>query len=62
MAKIVTIEIDEEGNQTVDLEGYQGKGCHAVQEVFARAVGQSTKAVRKPEFNKAPKNNVRVTR
>lgn len=54
MAKIITIEIDENGDQTVDLVGYKGKGCHAVQEVFERAVGRSVKVTRKPEYNVAP--------
>lgn len=49
--KIVTIEIDEAtGDQTVDLAGYQGKGCAAVQAVFERAIGKSVKVVRKPEY------------
>ena len=25
--KTVTIEIDEQGNSSIDLEGFQGKGC-----------------------------------
>jgi hypothetical protein len=59
VAKIITVEIDEAGDQTVDLAGYQGKGCAAVQAVFERAVGKSTSVVRKPEYNKATvKDNV----
>ena len=52
MAKIITVTIDENGNQSVDLAGYQGQGCHAVQQAFENAVGTSTKAVKKPEFYK----------
>lgn len=61
MAKIITVTIDEEGNPSVDLDGYQGKGCHAVQEGFERALGKSTKVVRKPEYNK-PCVNTNVVR
>ena len=52
MAKIITIEIDENGDQTVDLTGYHGKGCDAVAEVFGKAIGQTEKIVHKTEFNK----------
>ena len=50
--KIITIEIDDRGDSTVDLAGFQGKGCSAIQEGFARAVGKSDHVVRKPEFNR----------
>lgn len=32
--KIVTIEIDESGNSSIDLEGFQGKGCADVAKDF----------------------------
>jgi len=32
--KIVVIEIDEQGNSSVNLEGFQGKGCAEVAEDF----------------------------
>lgn len=54
--KIITITIDEEGDQTVDLTGYHGKGCDAVADVFGRALGETTKVVHKPEFNKPLQN------
>lgn len=50
--KLITITIDEEGNQTVDLNGYKGVGCDAVADVFGRALGTTTKVTHKPEFNK----------
>lgn len=63
MAKIVTIEIDEEtGDQTVDLAGYAGKGCSAVQQVFERAVGKSVAVTRKPEYNKVVTKKNTLTR
>jgi hypothetical protein len=53
MAKIITVTIDPEtADAEIDLAGYKGKGCHAVQEVFARDLGgESKKLVRKSEFN-----------
>ena len=32
--KIVTIEIDESGNSSIDLEGFQGNGCADVAKAF----------------------------
>jgi hypothetical protein len=44
VAKIITIEIDQEtGDITIDLEGYQGKGCAAVQEAFSRTLRPDVK-------------------
>ncbi|MBX9600030.1 MAG: hypothetical protein K2X35_03460 [Bryobacteraceae bacterium] len=40
--KIVTIEIDESGNSSIDLEGFQGKGCADV----AKALQGGDKVVR----------------
>jgi hypothetical protein len=54
--KIITITIDHEGDQTVETAGYQGKGCQAVLDVFARAVGTVEKTVHKPEYNKPAVN------
>jgi len=51
MAKEITIVIGD-GNVSVDLTGYQGKGCHAIQEGFAKAFsGKQTHATRKREYN-----------
>jgi len=32
--KMVIVEIDEQGNSTIDLEGFQGKGCGDVAKDF----------------------------
>jgi len=32
--KTVVIEIDEQGNSTIDLDGFAGKGCAAVAKAF----------------------------
>jgi hypothetical protein len=52
MAKIITVLIDENGDQSVDLAGYQGRGCSAVQKAFEDALGPSSKSIKKPEFYK----------
>lgn len=62
MAKIITIQIDEEGNQTVDLVGYHGKGCAAVARVFADAIGSSTEVKKKPEYNAVVTNKQKLMR
>ena len=49
--KIITVVIDEKGDSTVDLEGFAGKGCSAIVEAFAKAVGTSTHIEHKREFN-----------
>lgn len=62
MAKIITVEI-EKGQVSVDLAGYQGKGCHAVQEAFSRALGGKTLVDRKKlEYNKPLKTTNKLTR
>lgn len=35
--KIITIEIDDQGNSSLDLKGFQGKGCGDVAETFRGA-------------------------
>ncbi len=38
--KLIIIEIDNTtGDITVDLDGYEGKGCAAVQEAFSATLG-----------------------
>jgi hypothetical protein len=32
--KTVTIEIDEQGNSSIDLEGFHGQGCAEVAKAF----------------------------
>jgi len=48
--KIVTIEIDERGESSVDLEGFQGKGCADVAQAF-QGKDTVTRSVRKREFH-----------
>lgn len=35
--RIITIEIDDQGNSSLDLEGFQGKGCADVAEALRAA-------------------------
>ncbi len=50
--KEITIEIDEQGNVKVETDGFQGKGCGAVIEGFAKAAGASSAGmVKKSEYN-----------
>jgi Protein of unknown function (DUF2997) len=61
--RIITIEIDNStGDLTVDLEGYQGVGCSAVQEAFARTLGKTAHSEIKPEYNKLPVKTTCITR
>lgn len=41
--KIITIEIDEQGNSSIDLDGFQGQGCADVVKDFqgSDAMGQT---------------------
>ena len=51
MAKEITIVIDEQGNSTVDLAGYTGTACEAIQKAFS-AVGVTKKATKKADYYK----------
>lgn len=47
--KTITVEIDELGNSTLDLTGFEGEGCSAVAKAF-RARDQVRTERRKREF------------
>lgn len=51
--KLITMLIDPEtGDAEVETDGYKGKGCSAVQDIFTKALGGETKkTVRKSEYN-----------
>lgn len=63
MAKIVTATIDlDTAEVEVDLAGYKGKGCHALQDVFSKALGGKTVVEKKkPEFTSNVTNVRNVT-
>lgn len=48
--KIVTVEVDKNGNFSVDMAGFQGKGCKAVADAFS-AVGKVINEETKPEYH-----------
>jgi hypothetical protein len=48
--KIITLTFDDEGNPSIDLAGYKGKGCQAVQDVFGRVLGTTKSVTTKPEY------------
>lgn len=64
MAKIMTMTIDPAtGEVEVDLAGYKGKGCHAVQDVMTKALGGEVKVEKKkPEYNSPLTTKTSVTR
>lgn len=67
MAKIITATIETEGEHagevSIDLAGYKGKGCHAVQDVFTKGLGGKTLVdQKKPEFNATVTSATCVTR
>jgi hypothetical protein len=48
--KTITIEIDEQGNSSLDLEGFRGKGCGDVAKALQGA-DRVTKSEKKREFH-----------
>lgn len=50
--KIVVIEIDEKGESSIDLQGFQGKGCGDVAKAF-QGSDAVTRTVKKREFHQA---------
>lgn len=52
--QIVTVEVDKNGDLSVDMAGFQGKGCKAIAAAFD-SVGKVTKEETKPEYyNEGP--------
>ena len=47
--KLITVEIDENGNSSIDLEGFQGQGCGDVAKDF-RGADSVTQSNKKREF------------
>lgn len=48
--KTITVEIDEQGNSTLNLDGFQGKGCGEVAKAL-QGTDQVTKSEKKREFH-----------
>lgn len=47
--QIVTVEVDKNGDFTVDMVGFKGKGCKAVADAFS-AAGKVIHEDTKPEY------------
>ncbi len=47
--KLITVEIDENGNSSIDLEGFHGQGCDDVAKDF-RGCDSVNQASKKREF------------
>ena len=47
--KLITVEIDESGNSSINLEGFQGQGCGDVAKDF-RGGDSVTQSSKKREF------------
>ena len=47
--KLITVEIDENGNSSIDLEGFQGQGCGDAAKDF-RGGDSVTQSNKKREF------------
>ena len=47
--KLITVEIDENGNSSIDLEGFHGRGCGDVARDF-RGGDSVTQSNKKREF------------
>jgi hypothetical protein len=63
MAKIAVVTYGPHGEVEVDLNGFQGQGCHAIQEALSKDLGGDVqKEVKKAEFNKPLTKTTCVTR
>lgn len=56
MAKTINVDIDSEGNVSVDIIGGTDSSCKAVADAFKK-LGKVTKDVKKPEFYRSPNQN-----
>ena len=59
MAKIIKVNIDETGNFSVDLTGFNGSGCADIIKMFA-SIGEVTKETHKPEWKPSQKIQQKV--
>ena len=67
MAKMIVALVDMEGEDAgkvaIETSGYQGVGCHAVQDAFTKGLGGDViEERRKPEFNAKVTKTACVTR
>jgi hypothetical protein len=56
--KIITVEIDDKGDFSLDLEGFKGKGCKDIAKLFEQ-MGKVKSEVIKTDYNQEqPNKNV----
>ena len=53
--KIITVEIDDKGDFSLDLEGFKGKGCKELAKAF-EAMGKVKSETIKSDFHKEQPN------
>lgn len=56
MSKQVIVDIDSEGNMSVDILGGIDGSCKAIADAF-KTMGKVTKDVKKPEYYRNPNQN-----
>lgn len=57
---IVTIEIDQKGNATVEVDGMKGSGCSLLTKEIEKALGKVTDVEKKPEYNAPTQQTVKI--
>ena len=58
----IFVEIDEQGNPTVEVSGHVGPGCAELTKNLERALGTVAKDTKKPEFNQREQQKQTVRR
>ncbi len=48
--KEIEVIIDENGQASIDLHGWQGKGCDEIAKQFAKAMGTTIKSTKKNDY------------
>lgn len=62
MARELNIEIDEDGNVTVDAAGFRGRSCKTVLAEVERLLGRAVERHDKPEIHLREDARARVKR
>lgn len=50
--KEIIVDIDEQGNVTMDGKGFEGTECDAFMADMEKSIGEVTKRVNKPEYHR----------
>jgi hypothetical protein len=57
---IITIEIDEKGNVTIEVDGMKGSGCSLLTKDIEQALGKVVDTERKSEYNAPTQQTVKI--